>query len=592
MTDQPRNIFVGVAWPYANGEQHIGHIAGAYLPPDIFSRYQRMIGNRVLMASGSDTHGTPITVKAAEEGISPGDVVARYHPRFIESYLALGLTFDLFTHTDSENHWATTHDLFLRHLEKGYIYKDTQRQLYDPKADKFLPDRYVEGVCPNCGYDSARGDQCDSCSATYDAIDLGNPKSKITGNTDLEVRETEHFFLDLGKLNEELLDWIGKGKEHWRIHVLNPTKAQLHERVLRGRPITRDIQWGVTIPVEGYENKRIYVWYDAVIGYLAASKEWSAIVGNPEAWRDWWDAEASTDARSYYFIGKDNIPFHAIIWPGMLIGYGGLNLPYDVPANEYLNMKGRKFSKSRGNIIGINDVLERYQPDAWRYALTATAPETSDVDFTWEDFVDRVNNELVASWGNLVNRMMSFAYKRFDGAVPAPGEYSDEDKKLLDEIRGGFETVGRLYDGVKLKAASQEVRRLSDLVNVYITREEPFKVIKEDKGRAGTIVYTTLQSIVWLNLMWAPILPWSAQSVHELLGFEGPLFGRQFVETVKDRKGEHLVLRYDHSGATGKWEAVELPPGAALGKPEPLFVKLDRDEVLAREAPTHETAED
>ncbi len=583
MTDQPRHIFIGVAWPYANGEQHIGHIAGAYLPPDIFARYHRMKGNRVLMVSGSDTHGTPITVRADEEGVTPGEIVERFHPRFIDSYLALGLTFDLFTHTDTQTHWQTTHELFLSHLEKGYIYKDKQQQIYDAKAGRFLPDRYVEGECPNCGYDGARGDQCDSCGATYDAIDLKNPRSKITGSTELEARETEHFFLDLGKLNEPLLEWIGEGKEHWRAHVLNATKAQLEERKLRGRPITRDISWGVTIPVEGFEKKRIYVWYDAVIGYFSASKEWAHVQGTPEAWRDWWDSSAHTEAYSYYFIGKDNIPFHTIIWPAMLCAYGGVKLPHDVPANEYLNMKGRKFSKSRGNMIGINDVLERYQPDAWRYALTATAPETADVDFTWDDFVDRVNNELLASWGNLVNRIASFCWKRFDQKVPAPGEYSEADKALLDEVRAGFENVGRLYEGVKLKAASQEVRRLSDLANQYITREEPFRVIKTDPERAGTIVYTALQAIAWLNILWEPILPWTSQRVFEILGYDGQLYGRQFVETVEDERGEHLALRYDHDGSVGRWEPIEIAPGQPLRQPQPLITKLDKDEVLKRE---------
>jgi methionyl-tRNA synthetase len=583
MTEQPRQILVGVAWPYANGEQHIGHIAGAYLPPDIFSRFQRMCGNNVLMVSGSDTHGTPITVRAEDEGITPREVVDQFHPRFIDSYLGLGLTFDLFTHTDTKNHWDTTHELFLAHYNKGYIYKETQDQLFDAKANRFLPDRYVEGICPQCGSNEARGDQCDTCGATYDAVDLLNPKSKITGSTELEARATEHFFLDLGKLNDPLLDWIKKDKAHWRTHVLNGTRGQLEEHNLRGRPITRDMSWGVTIPLEGYDTKRIYVWYDAVIGYLSASKEWASLTDDSEAWKKWWSNETASEARSYYFIGKDNIPFHTIIWPGMLYSVGGLNLPYDVPANEYMNMKGVKFSKSRGRIIGINDVLERYQADAWRYVLTAMAPETSDVDFTWEDFVDRVNNELLASWGNLVKRVMGFAVKRFDGIVPTPGELTESDQTLLDEIKKGFDSVAVLYDGVKLKSACQEARRLTDLVNNYITREEPFKVIKVDPARAGTIVYNSFQCILWLNTMWSPILPHIAQQVWEQLGFSGPLFGRQYTEMVKDEAGEHLVLRYDHSEAISKWEAVTLPAGQKLGNADGLVVKLDKAVVLEQE---------
>lgn len=585
MSTSSNQVLIGVAWPYANGEQHIGHIAGAYLPPDIFARYKRLVGRNVLMVSGSDTHGTPITVRADEEGTTPDKIVERFHPRFIESYLRLGITFDLFTHTDTQNHWDVTHELFLRHLEKGIIYRDKQKQVYDPKADKFLPDRYVEGTCPRCGADGARGDQCDNCGATYDAVELINPRSKVTGNDKLEIRESEHFFFDLGKVNEPLLEWVAQGKEHWRPHVLNWTKGTLEERQLRGRSITRDMAWGITIPVPGYESKRIYVWYDAVIGYFAASREWAALTGNGEAWKQWWLESEAPDARSYYFIGKDNIPFHTIIWPGMLQSYGGLNLPYDVPANEYLNIKGAKFSKSKGRIIGINDVLERYQPDAWRYVLTAMAPETGDVDFTWDDFVDRVNSELVANWGNLVNRVTNFAFKRFEGKVPAAGVLDDVDRKLLEDIRSGFDTVGQLYEQVKFRAAISELNRLSQLVNQHVTDKAPFKLIKEDTAAAATVVWVELQAIAWLNVLWSPILPASAQKVHDTLGYQGPLFGRQYTETVHDGRGEHLVLRYDHTAATGRWAAPELPGGQSLGEPQPLFEKLDKEAVLAREVP-------
>jgi methionyl-tRNA synthetase len=576
-----RRIFLGVAWPYANGEQHIGHIAGAYLPPDVFARYHRLAGSDVLMVSGSDAHGTPITVRAEEEGISPLEVVNRYHPRFIEAYLKLGISFDLFTHTDTQNHWDVTQEFFRTHLAKGYLYPDRQKQIFDPAAGQFLPDRFVEGTCPRCGFTDARGDQCDNCGATYEAVELLNPRSRRTGNTNLEVRETEHFFLDLGKLNEPLIDWISNApQEHWRTNVLNYTKTQLEARTLRGRPITRDMSWGITIPVEGYDSKRIYVWYDAVIGYFSASREWASLTGNPDAWKNWWQ---DPDARSYYFIGKDNIPFHMIIWPAMLLGYGGLNLPFDVPANEYLNMAGRKFSKSRGNIIGINDVLTRYQADAWRYALTTMAPEGNDVDFTWDDFVARVNGELVANWGNLVNRMLSFASKRFDGHVPQPGPLQPEDQALLDAIRPGFDSVGALYGAVKLRAAATELARLSSLANLYITDTKPFTVVKEDPARAATIVYTVLQVIDWLKVLWAPILPHSSQQVHEMLGHEGSLFGRQYTEEVADARGSHLTLRYDATKAVGRWEPGVLPPGQALREPQPLFVKLDPD-TAAREA--------
>ena len=591
MSESPRKILVGVAWPYANGEKHIGQIAGAYLPPDIFARYQRMAGNEPLMVSGSDTHGTPVTLKAEAEGVPPQTVIDTYHEMFVDGCLKMGLTFDWYTHTDTENHWDVTQQMFLRHLENGYIYKDVQRQWFDPQAGRFLADRYIEGTCPFCGYPDARGDQCDNCGRIYDALELKQPRSKLTGNTDLEIRETEHFFLDMGKMNEPLLEWIAEEKDHWRPNVLNFTRGQLELRELRGRPITRDIEWGIAIPLPGYADKRIYVWYDAVIGYLSAPIEWANVIGEPDAWRAWWDADVNPDARIYNFIGKDNIPFHTQIWPGMLIGYndgeGGdkLNLPYDVPANEYLNLGGQQFSTSRGRVIGFNTVLAEFQADAWRYVLTALAPETSDVEFTWQDFMDRVNNELVANWGNLVNRVMGFAYKRFDGVIPTPGPLDATDEALLADIRAGFDRVGTLYDTVKLKAALTEVRSLSQRVNQYLNEKEPWKRIKDDPAGAATSVYVALQAIDWLSLLWGPILPHSSEQIHTMLGYTDPIFGRQYTQRVEDARGTHTVLRYDHGPATGRWEAGVLPAGQAMAAPTPLFQKLDEEIMAAKLAP-------
>ena len=579
-------ILVGVAWPYPNGEKHIGQIAGAYLPPDIFARFQRMRGRNVLMVSGSDTHGTPITLAAEAAGLTPMEVVERYHALFVDGCLDMGLTFDLFTHTDTDTHWATTHQMFTRHLAGGYLYTDVQSQLFDPVAGRFLPDRYVEGVCPHCGYPEARGDQCDDCGRLYEATELGTPRSKLTGSTDLEVRDTEHFFLDLAKLNQPLRDWMATDKEHWRPNVRNFTLGQLELGDLRGRPITRDIEWGVTIPVAGYEDKRIYVWYDAVIGYLSAAREWAALSGDPEAWRRWWDASVAPEARIYNFIGKDNIPFHTIIWPGMLIGYGAederLNLPWDVPSNEYLNLGGSQFSTSRGNVIGFNTVLDAFQPDAWRYVLTALAPETNDVEFTWDDFVERVNNELVANWGNLVNRVLGFAARRYDGRVPVPGPLDAVDESLLEEVRAGFETVAERYEAVHLRAALVECRRLGQRVNQYLNEKAPWTLIKTDEAAAATAVWVALQAIDWLRLLWAPILPHASEELHRMLGRQGSLFGRQYTEQVTDARGSHLVLRYDHAGAIGIWEPGELAGGTPLGEPVALFEKLDPADVTAR----------
>ena len=410
---------------------------------------------------------------------------------------------------------------------------------------------------------------------------MKNPRSKITGNTALEVRETEHFFLDMGKMNEPLLAWIKEGKEHWRPNVINFTRGQLELKELRGRPITRDIDWGIDIPLDGFPGKRIYVWYEAVIGYLSAAIEWAKLTETPDAWRAWWDAGVNPDALIYNFIGKDNIPFHTIIWPGMLIGYNAgenrLNLPYDVPANEYWNLGGDKFSTSRGRVIGFNSVLREFQPEAWRYVLTAMAPETADVDFTWQEFMERVNNELVANWGNLVNRVLGFAYKRFDGRIPTPGSLDDFDRALLDDVRAGFASVGELYADVKLKAALTECRRLSQRVNQYLNEKAPWQAVKTDPEGAATSLFVALQAIDWLKLLWAPILPFSSEAVHRMLGYTQPLFGRQYTERVDDARGSHLTLRYDHTGATGRWEPGELPPGQHMTEPSALFVKLDED---------------
>jgi methionyl-tRNA synthetase len=569
-----RKILVCVAWPYCNGDMHIGHIAGAYLPSDIFARYQRLCGNEVLMVSGSDTHGTPITVRADEEGITPRQVVDRYHPRNTETLRRLGISFDLFTETDTENHWAVTQDLFRTHLAHGYIYRDITPQLYCTDCKKWLADRYVEGVCPYCDYDGARGDQCDNCGRAYDAITLLKPRCKYCGGRNIEIRDTEHFFLDLAKLNDPLLAWLNDGhKEHWRPNVLNATRARLESRELRGRPITRDIAWGVTIPAPGFDEKRIYVWYDAVIGYLSASKEWAALIGQPEAWRAWWHAPA---ARTYHFIGKDNIEFHTIIWPGMLIGYDRtLNLPYDVPANEYLNVEGRKLSKSRRWVITMGDALDRYDPDPWRYAIAASLPEGQDVNFTWEEFVRRNNEELVATWGNLANRVLGFAYKRFDGRVPQPGEFDAADRALLDLIEPTFQRVTALLDAVKLKQALEAAMGLAHEANRYLNLKEPWQQIKTDPAAAATSLFVALQVIDTLKTLFAPYLPFTCQKLHGYLGYDGELFGRSYLEEAAETARRHLVLRYDASGATGAWAISALQPGQPLRQPTALFLKLE-----------------
>ncbi len=575
-------ILVCTAWPYANGDLHIGHLAGAYLPPDIFARYHRLKGNDVLMVSGSDSHGTPITLRADAEGTTPLAVFERYHLSFLETFQQIGVTYNLFTHTDTKNHHRVSQDIFLAALHNGYLYRQTEQQFYSESENRFLPDRYIEGTCPNCGYDSARGDQCDNCKKLLEPTDLINPRSKTDGSVPV-LRQTEHFYLDLAKLSHEVWHYLNDNKEHWRPNVINFSRQYVKEG-LKGRPITRDIDWGIPIPLEGYDNKRLYVWFEAVIGYFSASIEWAKNVGQPEKWKEWW---YRPEARTYYFIGKDNIPFHTVIWPGELMATGlnlyetdpgkRLNLPYDVPSNEYLNMEGKKLSTSRNWAIWAPELLERYDPDPIRFYLTAIAPETRDTDFTFEDFIRRNNDELVAAWGNLVNRMLGFAYKRYEGQVPAPGPagLDEADRQILAEVEAGFETVGELLAAVKLKAAQEEVLRLTRSANVYLDGKAPWKTIKENPVATGTAVYVTLRVIDNLKILFAPFLPHTCQQLHEYLGYGGQLFGRQYTQAFTEEKREHVALTYDNSQAIGRWEPSRLQPGQKLREPAPLFKKLE-----------------
>jgi methionyl-tRNA synthetase len=581
-------ILVAVAWPYASAPIHVGNLAGADLPPDIFARYQRLQGNDVLMVSGSDSHGTPVTVRADQEGSTPREVFARFHAEFLETFANMGLTYDLYTHTDTENHHRVTQTLFLRLLENEYLYTKAEKHPYSVTEGRFLPDRYVEGICPFCGYDGARGDQCDNCGKLLNAVDLINLRSRNDGSTP-EIRETTHYFLDLPALADRLIAWLDEDKDHWRPNVIN--FARNMARDLQGRPITRDLSWGIPVPVEGWEGKSIYVWFEAVIGYLSAAIEWAHNTGQPEKWKEWW---YNPEARTLYFIGKDNIPFHAIIWPAILMGSQRLreedgdrqfNLPYDIPANEFLNIESRKVSGSRNWAVWTLDFLSRYDPDPLRYYLTAVAPETRDADFSWADFVRRNNDELVATWGNLVNRVLSFAYRNFDKRVPEPGDLRQADLALLSQIEAGFAPIGELIDGCKFRAALGEVMVLAREVNRYLDEQAPWSSIKEDRGAAAATVYTALRAIDSLKTMFTPFLPFSAQRLHEMLGYGGTIVGRQYVATFEEETRSHTALCYDASELQGRWEPSQLPPGQALRKPKPLYKKLDEkvaDEELAR----------
>ncbi|MBI2848884.1 MAG: methionine--tRNA ligase [Chloroflexi bacterium] len=550
-------IFIGVAWPYANGPLHLGHIAGAYLPADILARYHRMKGSEVLLVSGSDQHGTPITVRAEQEGKNPGEVAEYYHQQFLRSLGNIGISFDLFTRTGTDNHREVTHDFFLALLKKGHIYKDTMQSPYCPRCLRFLPDRYVEGTCPFCHFDGARGDQCDECGKPLNPADLIDPRCKICGSGP-QIRDTEHFFLRLTAFTDQLLSWV-KAQTHWRPNVQNFT-ARFLEDGLKDRAITRDIEWGVSVPVPGAEQKRIYVWFEAVIGYLSASKEWAVRNGDPEAWRKFWQ----DPTKAYYFIGKDNIPFHTIIWPAMLLGYGDLVLPYDVPANEFLTLEGRQFSTSRNWAVWLDDYLGRYDPDPLRYYLSINMPQTGDADFSWAEFVRRNNDELVATWGNLVHRVLTFNHRHFGKHVPTPKDLDQLDNDLLRRAEEAHGRVGdKLLHQCSFREAIREAFGLAQATNQYLEERAPWKIIHQDPERAATTVYVALSIINILKVMLYPFLPFSSQKLHHILGFDGE---------IRD------------------WTWTLLTPGQKLGTPAVLFIKLDEkvaEEERARFGESH-----
>jgi len=580
----PEFVLAAVAWPYGNAEIHAGNLAGAYLPADIFARYHRLKGNHMLMVSGTDSHGTPITVRAEAENLSPEEVYQRYHKGFLELFQKLGLTYDLFTSTHTENHYKVSQSMFLALLKNGFMYKEKQPQWYSPAQDRFLPDRYVEGTCYICGFNNARSDQCDQCGSLLDPAQLVNPRSKIDGSTP-EMRETEHFFLDLGGLQEDIVEFLKSRESYWRPNVLRQSLGQIQTEGLRGRPITRDLDWGIPVPVEGWDGKCLYVWFEAVIGYLSATIEWGTLHDQPDAWRQWWKQK---DAKTLYFIGKDNIPFHAIIWPAELAGAGlefdqifgceekgEFVLPYDVPANEFLNLEGKKISGSRNWAVFGLDVLTRYDPDPLRYYLTSVMPESRDTDWDWDEFYHRNNDELVATWGNLANRVLAFAYKNWEGVVPDPGDLTADDQALLGQVEKGFETVGSELEAVHLRAALGEAMRLASEVNKYLDTAAPWFTIKTDKAQAGRSIYVAMKAIDSLKILFAPFLPFTSEKLHKFLGYKDQLFGEQFTRNIQDSVGEHSALLYDPAKAAGRWQPSDLKPGQRFEQPAPLFKKLD-----------------
>jgi methionyl-tRNA synthetase len=590
-----RHVLTAVAWPYANGPRHIGHVSGFGVPSDVFSRYMRMAGHDVLMVSGTDEHGTPILVQAEQEGATPRELADRYNRVIVQDLHDLGLSYDLFTRTTTRNHYAVAQELFKTLHRNGYMVEQTTMGAISPSTGRTLPDRFIEGTCPICGYDGARGDQCDNCGNQLDPTDLKNPRSRVNGETPRFV-ETEHFFLDLPALAEALGGWL-QTRSDWRPNVLKFSLNLLDD--LRPRAMTRDIDWGVPVPLPGWEdnpNKRLYVWFDAVIGYLSASIEWARRTGDGDAWRKWWN---NPDASSYYFMGKDNITFHAQIWPAELLGYDGrgarggepgqfgtLQLPTEVVSSEFLTMEGRKFSSSRGVVIYVNDFLSRYDPDALRYFISVAGPETQDTDFTWAEFLRRNNDELVAGWGNLVNRTASMIATNL-GSIPEAGTLTDADHALLATTREGFPTVGGLIERHRQKAAVQEAMRVVSEANTYLSQQAPWKLRTEDPDRMRTVLNVAAQAVDDCKTLLTPFLPHSAQRVHEALGQTGRWSDRPQVREVDDLDGGpgYPVLMLDDHRGDGRWASTPIRPGTPVAPPTPVFAKLDPaivDEELSR----------
>ncbi|MBN8658065.1 MAG: methionine--tRNA ligase [Anaerolineae bacterium] len=580
-------ILVAVAWPYANAEIHVGNITGSHLPGDIFARYNRLKGNKVLMITGTDSHGTPVTMSADKLGKPVEEVYKSFHEGFIELFQQIGITYDLYTTTHSDNHFKVSQAMFLALQKNGFLYREFSKQWYSPSAGKFLPDRYVEGTCYICGFENARSDQCDRCGNVLEPEKLINPRA-TTGDGALELRDTEHFYLDLSKLEPKVKEFLQSRSDHMRDTVLGESLRKIESEGLKARSITRDLDWGIPVPVDEpqWKTKVLYVWFEAVIGYLSAPIEWAQLSGAKEAWRDWWINPA---AKQFHFIGKDNIFFHTSQWPAELMGAGSafmeffageqnapLILPFDVPANQFMNLESQKISGSRNWAVWGRDALTRYDPDAIRYYLTANMPESKDSDWDWAEFVARNNNELVATWGNLANRVLSFCYKHWEGVVPNVDTTTlrPADLELLATIESGFNTVGAELDAVRLRSALGETMKLATVVNQYLDVNAPWSAVKTDKDGAAKTIYTALKAIDSLKVMFAPFIPFTSERLHSFFAYETPLFGEQYTEEVTDAIGTHRVLRYKPVEGL-QWKPSDLKPGQKLNQPGPLFKKLE-----------------
>ena len=509
MSKQFKRTLITTALPYANGPVHIGHLAGVYIPADIYARYLRLKGEEVLMIGGSDEHGVPITIRAQKEGITPQDVVDRYHAIIKDGFERLGITHDIYSRTSSATHHEHASEFFRKLYDKGEFIEKTSQQYYDEQANQFLADRYITGTCPHCNNERAYGDQCESCGTSLAPTDLINPKSAITGNTPV-LRETKHWYLPLDKHESFLREWILEGHKEWKSNVYGQCKSWL-DMGLQPRAVSRDLDWGIPVPVEGAEGKVLYVWFDAPIGYISNTKELL-----PDTWETWWKSE---DTKLVHFIGKDNIVFHCIVFPAMLKAEGSYILPENVPANEFLNLEGDKISTSRNWAVWLHEYLDEFpgKQDVLRYVLTANAPETKDNDFTWKDFQARNNNELVAIYGNFVNRALVLTNKYFEGKVPALGELTDYDKETIAEVQAIKATIEKELDTYHFREALKTAMNLARIGNKYLADTEPWKLAKTDMSRVATILNIALQITANLTIVFSPFLPFSSEKLLRML---------------------------------------------------------------------------
>ncbi|WP_418513043.1 methionine--tRNA ligase [Corallibacter sp.] len=549
---------ITAALPYTNGPIHIGHLAGVYVPADIYARYQRLTGNDVAFVCGSDEHGVPITIKAKKEGVSPQDVVDKYHAIIKKSFEDFGITFDNYSRTSAQIHHETASEFFLELYKKGEFIEEVTEQLYDEEAKQFLADRFVIGTCPKCGNEEAYGDQCEKCGTSHNATDLINPKSAITGNAPT-LKETKHWFLPLDKHEDFLKEWILKGhKKDWKPNVYGQVKSWIDDG-LRPRAVTRDLDWGIPVPVEGGEGKVLYVWFDAPIGYISATKEWAEREGKD--WEPYWKDK---NTKLVHFIGKDNIVFHCIIFPSMLKAEGSYILPDNVPANEFLNLEGNKLSTSKNWAVWLPEYLEDFpdKQDVLRYALTANAPETKDNDFTWKDFQARNNNELVAIFGNFINRVVVLTNKYYNGIVPEPSDYSQVDEETLAAVKAYPDVIASSIERYRFREASQELMNLARLGNKYLADEEPWKVIKEDEARTKTIMFVALQIASALATISEPFLPFTTEKLKSILS--------------------HSTLVTESSWEDISTKDILLPAGHQIGKAELLFNKIEDKDIQAQ----------